>query len=124
MDYIQSRIDDPKRVDGYAYGETQVEGNLSFRYTILIGVFNEETEANDLVNKSTLKEDTFEITRFKKYFQVNLGNFSNYETAEKSFKKIIKLYSNAKIRKIKCANRPELFHSLNRKTTFKLFEIN
>ena len=124
MDYIQSSVDNPKRIDGNAYGESQVEGNSSFRYTILITVFNKEIEANDFVNKSTFKKDTFEVTRFKKHFQVNLGNFSNYETAEKSLKKISKIYSNAKIRKIKCANRSELFHGLNRKTTFKLFEIN
>ena len=124
MDYIQSSVDNPKRIDGNAYGESQVEGNSSFRYTILIAVFNEEIEANDFVNKSKLKQGDFEITRFKKHFQVNLGNFSNYEIAAKSLENIIKLYSNANIRKIKCANRSELFHGLNRKTTFKLFEIN
>ena len=124
MDYIQSSVDNPKRIDGNAYGESQVEGNSSFRYTILIAVFNEETEANDFVNKSKLEEGDFEITRFKKHFQVNLGNFSSYEIAAKSLENIIKLYSNANIRKIKCGNRSELFHGLNRKTTFKLFEIN
>ena len=34
--------------------------------------------------------------------------------------KIKKQFLNAKIRKIKCKNRSELFHRMNRKTTFKL----
>ncbi len=123
MDYIQSRIENPKRIDGNAYGESQVEGNSSLRYTILIGVFNNETEADNFVSKS-ITEDEFEITNLKGKFQVNVGNFRSYKIAQSRLNEIRKLFKNAKVREIKCTNRSELFHSLNRKTTFKLFEIN
>ena len=122
IDYIKSRIEDKNRVQGKAYGESKVEGNSGLRYTIIVGIFDDETSVNNFVNENNLEKDKIEIIRLKNYFQVILGNFSSYIDAEKSFSKIKKQFINAKITKLKCKNRSEVFHRKNRKTTFKLID--
>ena len=120
IDYIKSRIENKNRIEGRAYGESKVEGNSGLRYTIIVGIFDNETSVNNFVNENNLEKDEIEIIRLKNYFQVNLGNYSSYLDVEKSFSKIKKQFINAKITKLKCKNRSELFHRKNRKTTFKL----
>ena len=122
IDYIKSRIENKNRIQGEAYGESKVEGNSGLRYTIIVGIFDNETSVNNFVNENNLEKDEIEIIRLKNYFQVNLGNFSSYLDAEKSFTKIKKQFINAKITTLKCKNRSEMFHKKNRKTTFKLID--
>lgn len=120
IDYIKARIENKNQIEGTAYGESKVEGNLGPRYTIIVGRFDNETSANNFVNMNNLEKDEIEIIKLKNYFQVNLGSFSSYLDAEKYISKIKKQFINAKIRKISCKNRSELFHMKNRRTTFKL----
>ena len=120
IDYVKSRIENKNRIQGKAYGESKVERNSGLRYTIIVGIFDNETSVNNFVNENNLEKDEIEIIRLKNIFQVNLGNFGSYLDAEKSFSKIKKQFINAKITKLKCKNRSELFHRKNRKTTFKL----
>ena len=44
--------------------------------------------------------------------------------ATEKLTEVQKSISNAEIKEIKCSKRPEYFHSLNRKTTFKITEKN
>ena len=118
--HIKSRIENKNRIQGKAYGESKVEWNSGLRYTIIVGIFDNETSVNNFVNENNLEKDEIEIIRLKNYFQVILGNFSSYVDAEKSFSKIKKQFINAKITKLECKNRSEMFHRKNRKTTFKL----
>tara|TARA_B100000963_G_scaffold225539_1_gene196743 strand:+ start:405 stop:2534 length:2130 start_codon:yes stop_codon:yes gene_type:complete len=122
--YIKTRLNVKTVIEEKAFGESKVEGSSVNKFTIAVGLFSNKTSADNFARDKSLDPRSVEIIKVNIYYQVNLGIFDTYEKATEKLTEVQKSISNAEIKKIKCSKRPEYFHSLNRKTTFKIIEKN
>ena len=121
-DYIKTRLNIKTVIEEKAFGESMVEGSSVNQFTIAVGLFSNKISAENFVTKKSLDPKSVEIIKVNIYYQVNLGIFDTYNEAAEKLNEVKKSILNAKIKEIKCSKRPEHFHSLNRKTTFKIIE--
>ena len=74
----------------------------------------------------TLEElgDKYHVSKQRVWQIVRLCKIGdgNYFRGLEKLNEVKESISNAKIKEIKCSKRPEHFHSLNRKTTFKIID--
>ena len=121
-DYIKARLNVKSVIEEKAYGESKVEGSSVNKLTIAVGLFGNKISAENFVRNKSLEPQLVEIIKVNVYYQVNLGIFDTYDEATEKLNEVKKSISNAIIKEIKCSKRPEHFHSLNRKTTFKIID--
>ena len=122
--YIKTRLNVKTVIEEKAFGESKVEGSSVNKFTIAVGLFSNKISADNFAREKSLDPTSVEIIKVNIYYQVNLGIFDTYEKATEKLTEVQKSISNAEIKEIKCSKRPEYFHSLNRKTTFKITEKN
>ena len=122
--YIKTRLNVKTVIEEKAFGENKVEGSSVNKFTIAVGLFSNKISADNFAREKSLDPTSVEIIKVNIYYQVNLGIFDTYEKATEKLTEVQKSISNAEIKEIKCSKRPEYFHSLNRKTTFKITEKN
>tara|TARA_A100001011_G_scaffold80233_1_gene83286 strand:+ start:7975 stop:10104 length:2130 start_codon:yes stop_codon:yes gene_type:complete len=123
-DYIKTGLNVKTVIEEKAYGESKVEGSSINKFTLAVGLFSNKINAENFAINKSLDPQLVEIIKVNIYYQVNLGIFDTYDEATEKLNKIKKSISMAKIKEIKCSKRPEHFHSLNRKTTFKIIDKN
>ena len=121
-DYIKARLNIKTVIEEKAFGESKVEGSSVNKFTIAVGLFSNKISADNFAREKSLDSTSVEIIKVNIYYQVNLGIFDTYNEAAEKLTEVQKSISNAEIKEIKCSKRPEHFHSLNRKTTFKITE--
>ena len=121
-DYIKTRLNVKTVIEEKAFGESKVEGSSLNKFTLAVGLFSNKISAENFARNKSLDPRSVEIIKVNIYYQVNLGIFDTYNEAAEKLNEVKKSISNAKIKEIKCSKRPEHFHSLNRKTTFKIID--
>ena len=119
-DFIKARLNVKTVIEEKAFGESMVEGSSVNKFTIAVGLFSNKISAENFARNKSLDPRSVEIIKVNIYYQVNLGIFDTYEKATEKLTEVQKSILNAEIKEIKCSKRPEHFHSLNRKTTFKI----
>lgn len=121
-DFIKARLNVKTVIEEKAFGESMVEGSSINKFTLAVGLFSNKISAENFARNKSLDPRSVEIIKVNIYYQVNLGIFDTYNEAAEKLNEVKKSISNAKIKEIKCSKRPEYFHSLNRKTTFKIID--
>lgn len=120
INYIQPKISNPKRINGIAYGESQVKNNPGYEYTIVISSLKSKKNAIKFIEKlKELKKDTF-IEKTNLNFHVLVGKFESYREAKKYLVILNQKGHEGWIKKSNCRKNSESIHQSNRKTTFKI----
>ena len=120
INYIQPKISNPKRINGIAYGESQVKNNPGYEYTIVISSLKSKKNAIKFIEKlKELKKDAF-IEKTNLNVHVLVGKFESYREAKKYLVILNQKGHEGWIKKSNCRKNSESIHQSNRKTTFKI----
>jgi len=120
LNYIQPKISNPERINFNAYGESRVQNNPGYEYSIVISSFRIERNAIKYFEELTeLKNDAI-IEKTIPNFHILASKFESYYEAKKYLTNINSKGYKGWIKKSNCRQNSESIHQSNRKTIFKI----
>ena len=120
LNYLKSKIFNPKRISTIAFGESQIQNNPGYEYAIVISSSKSKKNAIISLEKfEKLKKEVI-IEQTEKNFHVLAGKYQSYREARKYLNDLNQMGYKGWIKKSHCYQSLESIHQSNRKTTFKV----
>ena len=120
LNYLRPKISNPDRISAIAYGESKVENNPGYEYTIVINSFKNEDQAIAYLEKLPDLKNKAIIEELDSNFRILAGIYQNYKQVKNAMINLNKKGYKGQIYVSKCRFSSESFHESNRKTTFKV----
>jgi len=120
LNYLRPKISNPERISAIAYGESKVENNPGYEYTIVINSFKNEDQAIAYLEKLPDLKNKAIIEELDSNFRILAGIYQNYKQVKNAMINLNKKGYKGQIYVSKCRFSSESFHQFNRKTTFKV----
>lgn len=120
VNYVGSRILNPKRITGKGYGEGTVKGNDNYDYSVIMNSFASEINTIKFIKKFNLLGNNAEIIEVSSNFRIIFRKYDSFQEAKRGIVILKNLGYDGWVSKSECYLLSEKDHQSKRKTTFKI----